>query len=56
MKKFYVFTGEIEWKIIADKADIINGQLVFFKDNLLISAFNAEKWDVVRFMEDVETL
>jgi hypothetical protein len=57
MPRFYVFCGESEWKIDADRADIISGQLCFFNDKrVLTHAFNSEHWDVVELFEEVESL
>ena len=55
MKRFYVFCGDVQWKIDAHKSDILNGLLCFFDEhNRLTSAFNADKWDVVKAMDNVE--
>ncbi len=54
MKKFIVIdSSDHEWVILADKADVNSiGILVFVKDNLLITVFNADSWSVCRSVDD----
>lgn len=54
MKKYYIEHGDLEWIVIADDSVIKDGLLYFIRKDVLIAAFNADRWSVVKFLEDVE--
>ena len=54
MKTFYVFAQDKEWVVVADACDISHGHLVFFKEKMLIKAFNSDHWDAVTLAQPNE--
>ena len=54
MKKYYVECGERDWVIVCDDAILKDGHLLFLKNHLLVAAFNCDKWDAIKFIEDCE--